>query len=77
MTFIGKCFGTVSNCFYGTGEWKPSPTIPIMPIIPDVILDTSCMGKYWLCYNNLYHMVMDDTLICVIEYSQINTIFTI
>lgn len=48
MTFVGKCFGSISNCFYGTGEWKPSPTIPIMPIIPDVILDTSCMGKYWL-----------------------------
>ena len=51
MTFVGQCFGAISSCFYGTGEWKPSPTVPILPVIPDVILDTSCMGKCSLPYG--------------------------
>ena len=53
MTFVGQCFGSISKCFYGTGDWKPSQsTVPIMPVIPDVILDTSCMGKYFLTYGS-------------------------
>ena len=51
MSFVGQCFGSISNCFYGTGEWKPSPQVPIMPVIPDVILDTSCMGKLFVPYG--------------------------
>ena len=53
MTFVGQCFGSISKCFYGTGEWKPSQsTVPVMPVIPDVILDTSCMGKFFLTYGS-------------------------
>jgi len=52
MSFVGQCFGSISNCFYGTGEWKPSPQVPIMPVIPDVILDTSCMGQEAVVVKN-------------------------
>ena len=51
MTFVGGCIRSISSCFYGTGDWKPSPTVPIMPVLPDVILDTSCMGKHFLPYG--------------------------
>merc|ERR1711994_343714 len=45
MTFVGRCFGSIADCFYGTGEWAPPNPIPAAQIIPDVILDTSCMGQ--------------------------------
>ena len=45
-TFIVKCFGSVSDCFYGTGEWRPPQPIPASQPIPEVILDTSTMGEF-------------------------------
>ena len=44
-TYIVKCFGSMADCFYGTGEWRPPQPIPASQPIPDVILDTSTMGK--------------------------------
>ena len=44
-TFIVKCFGSISDCLYGTGEWHPPTQIPASQPIPEVILDTSTMGK--------------------------------
>ena len=43
--FVGRCFNSLADCFYGTGEWAPPNPIPASQVIPDVILDTSCMGK--------------------------------
>lgn len=44
-TYIVKCFGSMADCFYGTGEWRPPQPIPASQPIPDVILDTSTMGE--------------------------------
>ena len=44
MSFIGQCFGSISDCFYGTGTWDPAKNIPVAPVIPDVILDSTVMG---------------------------------
>ena len=59
MTFVGKCFGSISNCFYGTGEWDSAPKVPVLPALPDVLLDTSCMGRYRFCRDrdSFHHMV--------------------
>ena len=45
-TFMVKCFGSISDCLYGTGEWRPPQPIPASQPIPEVILDTSTMGNY-------------------------------
>jgi len=52
MTFVGRCFGSIADCFYGTGEWAPPNPIPAAQIIPDVILDTSCMGQEAVVVKN-------------------------
>jgi len=52
MTFVGKCFGSISNCFYGTGEWESAPKVPVLPVLPDVLLDTSCMGQEAVVVKN-------------------------
>ena len=49
-TYIVKCFGSMADCFYGTGEWHPPQHIPASQPIPDVILDTSTMGEYFLTF---------------------------
>ena len=46
-TYIVKCFGSMADCFYGTGEWHPPQHIPASQPIPDVILDTSTMGEFF------------------------------
>jgi len=51
-TFIVKCFGSVSDCFYGTGEWRPPQPIPASQPIPEVILDTSTMGQEAVVVKN-------------------------
>jgi len=53
MTFIGKCVSSLADCFYGTGEWAPRPPpIPASQVIPDVVLDTSCMGQEAVVVKN-------------------------
>merc|ERR1712004_176922 len=49
---IVKCFGSVSDCFYGTGEWRPPQPIPASQPIPEVILDTSTMGQEAVVVKN-------------------------
>ena len=55
-TYIVKCFGSMADCFYGTGEWRPPQPIPASIPIPDVILDTSTMGK----------LIFDSFILCQI-----------
>jgi len=51
-TYIVKCFGSMADCFYGTGEWRPPQPIPASQPIPDVILDTSTMGQEAVVVKN-------------------------
>lgn len=50
MSFIGQCFGSISNCFYGTqggGHWdaqKAAQAAQVAPATPDVFLDSTVMG---------------------------------
>ncbi len=46
VTLIAKCLESLSDCFYGTGEWRtPLPSQPLQTLLPDVLLDPSCMGQ--------------------------------
>ena len=42
---LGRCFASFSDCFYGTGEWTPAKAVPVVPVQPEVLLDSANMGR--------------------------------
>eukprot|EP00095_Tigriopus_kingsejongensis_P001334 maker-scaffold1057_size73593-snap-gene-0.22 protein:Tk01334 transcript:maker-scaffold1057_size73593-snap-gene-0.22-mRNA-1 annotation:"chronic lymphocytic leukemia deletion region gene 6 protein" len=53
VSFVGQCFSSITDCFYGTGEWTPNPKsgFPVRPQ-PEVVLDSASMGSEAVLVKN-------------------------
>ena len=55
---LSECVRLVTNCLYGDGEWTGNPHIPASQPIPDVILDTTSMGKWCISQCHSHQIVV-------------------